>query len=46
MRDLSPPNQQAFDEQEWSLVRQAPRGKAVTYGQIARMLPPPVEVDL
>jgi methylated-DNA-protein-cysteine methyltransferase-like protein len=46
MIDTSPPNQQAFYEQVWSLVRQAPRGKVVTYGQIAQMLPPPAEMDL
>jgi methylated-DNA-protein-cysteine methyltransferase-like protein len=45
MRDTSPPNQQAFYEQVWSLVRQVPRGKVVTYGQIAQMLPPPAEMD-
>jgi alkylated DNA nucleotide flippase Atl1 len=41
----SPPNQQAFYEQVWSLVRQVPRGKVVTYGQIAQMLPLPEEMD-
>ena len=41
-----PPNQQAFYEQVWSLVRQVPRGKVVTYGQIAAMLPPPAEIEL
>ena len=46
MRDTSPPNQQAFYEQVWSLVRQVPRGKVVTYGQIAQLLPAPEEVDL
>ena len=45
MIDSSPPNQQAFYEQVWSLVRQAPRGKVVTYGQIAQLLPPPAEVE-
>jgi alkylated DNA nucleotide flippase Atl1 len=30
----------------WSLVRQALRGKVVTYGQIGQMFAPPVEVDL
>jgi methylated-DNA-protein-cysteine methyltransferase-like protein len=45
MRDTSPPDQKAFYEQVWSLVRQVPRGQVVTYGQIARMLPPPAEVD-
>ena len=45
MSDPSPPNQQAFYEQVWSLVRQVPRGKVVTYGQIAQTLPPPAEMD-
>jgi methylated-DNA-protein-cysteine methyltransferase-like protein len=43
MPDTSPPNQQDFYEQVWRLVRQVPRGKVVTYGQIAQMLPPPAE---
>ena len=46
MNYTSPPDQQAFCEQVWSLVRQVPQGKVVTYGQIAQMLPPPVEMDL
>ena len=46
MADTSPPNQHAFYEQVWSLVRQAPRGKVVTYGQIAQLLPPPAEMNL
>jgi methylated-DNA-protein-cysteine methyltransferase related protein len=45
MRFSSPPNQQAYYEQVWQLVRQVPRGKVATYGQIALMLPPPVGVD-
>jgi methylated-DNA-protein-cysteine methyltransferase-like protein len=46
MPDTSPPDQQAFYELVWSLIRQVPRGKVVTYGQIAQMLPPPAEMDL
>jgi methylated-DNA-protein-cysteine methyltransferase-like protein len=42
----SPPDQQVFYAQVWSLVRQVPRGKVVTYGQIAQMIPPPAEIDL
>jgi methylated-DNA-protein-cysteine methyltransferase-like protein len=42
----TPPDQQAFYEQVWSLVHQVPRGKVVTYGQIAQILPPPAEIDL
>lgn len=46
MIDTSPPDPQAFYEQVWRLVRQVPRGKVVTYGQIAQMLPAPAEMDL
>ena len=45
MRYSSPPNQQAYYEQVWNLVRQIPRGKVAAYGQIALMLPPPNGVD-
>ena len=45
MRYSSPPNQQAYYEQVWNLVRQIPRGKVASYGQIAMMIPPPVGVD-
>lgn len=45
MRYSSPPNQQAYYEQAWALVRQIPRGKVASYGQIALMIPPPVGVD-
>jgi methylated-DNA-protein-cysteine methyltransferase-like protein len=45
MRHTSPPNQQAYYEQVWNLVRQIPRGKVASYGQIALMLPPPMGVD-
>jgi len=45
MRFSSPPNQQAYYEQVWQLVRQIPRGKVASYGQIALMIPPPVGVD-
>ena len=41
----SPPDSQAFNERVWQLVRQVPRGKVATYGQIALMLPPPMGVD-
>jgi len=37
----SPPNPQAYNEQVWNLVRQIPFGKVATYGQIAKMIPPP-----
>ena len=45
MRYSSPPNQQAYYEQVWQLVRQIPHGKVASYGQIALMISPPVGVD-
>jgi methylated-DNA-protein-cysteine methyltransferase-like protein len=45
MRYTSPPNQQAYYERVWDVVRQIPRGKVASYGQIALMLPPPDGVD-
>ncbi|GAB4426168.1 MAG: O-6-alkylguanine-DNA--cysteine-protein methyltransferase [Anaerolineales bacterium] len=47
MRFTSPPNQGAYYAQVWKLVKQIPKGKVATYGQIAKMLPPPqgVEID-
>jgi len=45
MQYTSPPNQQAYYEQVWNLVRQIPRGKVAAYGQIALMLPPPNGVE-
>jgi methylated-DNA-protein-cysteine methyltransferase-like protein len=41
----SPPNQQQFQSLVWELVRQIPRGRVATYGQIALMLPIPPGVD-
>ena len=46
MRYTTPPNQQAYYEQVWELVRQIPKGKVAAYGQIALMLPPPVGVEI
>jgi methylated-DNA-protein-cysteine methyltransferase-like protein len=45
MRHKPPPNQKAYYEEVWTLVRQVPQGRVVTYGQIAQMLPPPAGVD-
>lgn len=45
MQYPSPPNQQAYYEQVWNLVRQVPHGKVVTYGQNAQMLPLPSGVE-
>jgi len=46
MRFTSPPNQRAYYAQVWDLVRQIPQGKVATYGQIAKMLPPPQGVEI
>ena len=43
---VSQPNQQAYYEQVWNLVRQIPFGKVAAYGQIAKLLPPPNGVEL
>ena len=45
MRFSSPPNQQAYYEQVWNLVRQIPPGKVASYGQIALLISPPMGVD-
>ena len=45
MNYTSPPNQPAYNEQVWKLVRQVPYGHVVTYGQIAQMLPPPGGIE-
>ncbi|HCK67533.1 MAG TPA: cysteine methyltransferase [Anaerolineae bacterium] len=42
----SPPNQQTYYEEVWMIVRKIPRGKVATYGQIAKMIPPPNGVDI
>ena len=42
----SPPNQQTYYEEVWMIVRQIPFGKVATYGQIAKMIPPPNGVDI
>jgi methylated-DNA-protein-cysteine methyltransferase related protein len=46
MQFTSPPDPQQYYERVWQLVRQVPRGKVATYGQIALMLPAPNGVDL
>ena len=45
MQFRSPPNPQAYFQQVWQLVRQIPRGRVATYGQIALMIAPPAGVD-
>lgn len=42
MEYTAPPDQQAYYEQVWYLVRQVPYGQVADYGQIAQMIPPPV----
>ena len=46
MRYTTPPNQQAYYEQVWNLVKQIPKGNVAPYGQIALMLPPPNGVEI
>lgn len=46
MRFRSAPNQDIYYEMVWELVRQIPSGKVATYGQIAKMLPPPEGVEI
>ena len=42
----SPPDPIIFNNQVWEVVRQVPAGKVATYGQIARLLPPPPGVEV
>lgn len=42
----SPPNPQAYYQQVWEIVRQIPPGKVASYGQIAKMIPPPNGVEI
>ena len=37
----SPPDPVIFNHQVWDIVHQIPAGHVATYGQIARMIPPP-----
>jgi methylated-DNA-protein-cysteine methyltransferase related protein len=45
MQFTSPPDPIIFNHQVWEIVRQIPPGKVATYGQIARMIPPPEGMD-
>lgn len=40
----TPPNPDQFNQHVWKIVRQVPLGRVTTYGQIASMLPCPVEI--
>lgn len=37
----SPSDPFIFNNQVWEIVRQVPPGKVTTYGQVAKMIPPP-----
>jgi len=41
----SPPDSIIFKNQVWEIARQVPPGKVTTYGQIAKMIPPPGGMD-
>lgn len=41
----SPPNPLDYNAQVWALVKRIPRGRVMTYGQIAALLPTPEGVD-
>jgi methylated-DNA-protein-cysteine methyltransferase-like protein len=41
----SPPDPIIFNHQVWKIVNQIPPGQVATYGQIARMIPPPPGVQ-
>lgn len=45
MRFSSPPNPKEYQTLVWKIVRQIPAGKVATYGQIARLIPPPMGMD-
>lgn len=45
-RFTSPPNLQEYYQQVWNLARQIPRGSVATYGQIAKLIPPPNGVEI
>jgi len=38
---VSPPDLIIYNNQVWEIVQQVPLGKVTTYGQIAKMIPPP-----
>ena len=45
-RFTSLPDPITFNRQVWDVVRRIPAGRVASYGQIARLLPPPEGVDL
>ena len=44
-RFTPPPDPTAFNRRVWDVVRQIPAGRVASYGQIARLIPPPEAVD-
>jgi methylated-DNA-protein-cysteine methyltransferase-like protein len=45
MQFTSPPDSIIFNHQVWDIVRQIPAGKVASYGQIARIIPVPENMD-
>ena len=45
MQTKSPPDPKSYYAQVWTLVRQVPHGKVITYGQIAQMIEPPTGIE-
>ena len=45
MQFTSPPDPIIFNHQVWDIARHIPPGKVATYGQIARMIPPPEDIE-
>jgi methylated-DNA-protein-cysteine methyltransferase related protein len=45
MKFTSPHDPIIFQHQVWDIVRQIPPGRVTTYGQVARLLPPPEGMD-
>jgi methylated-DNA-protein-cysteine methyltransferase-like protein len=41
----SPPDPTVFNPRVWDVVRRIPAGRVASYGQIARLVPPPEGVD-
>lgn len=41
MKYTHPENRAVFNQAVWQIVRQIPYGRVATYGQIARLIPPP-----
>lgn len=46
IRPLSAPQRDEFFSRVWALVRKVPPGRVVSYGQVATLLDPPVDILL